>query len=384
MARIRKRASATKRRIRWPVAVALIVVVGLLLGGLGVWANQEYQYSRLAGIRDLEALGFDCSGKFVENAFYQSECESVFSAFLDYPQKQEPSFNPEAFESLFEPYPWIWHDISGRENQQQLHAGSRQVVFEQYDSPDWSDDDEEILETSSDFDIWSLLFATGPLPIENEGDGWIGPTGGKPRSIDDIHFGAGGPIDSEPGEEGEPYEPWLYAGPFAESVVCEDIVDLVPKQSVANVFTSAEQTSGQELRAVVEIWPDYYSDEAYASYCLQIKYRLGSEQTAWMKVTIPLDEFWQQLQERHGEVAEDIAETNNFASRRLGAAPGENTSEDDDEESEEPDDEERNRETLRRRKAPTTKNPMKMIKQTMRIIPTRKTLCQDTIRKPAS
>ena len=298
------------------VLIALLVTIGLVLGGLAVWANHTLN-SRIAGVRDLEALGFECDSEFVATTFYQSECSALYYGGYrvggDYEigpggGVSEPEVD---WERILEPYPWIWHDIGDTDDQYLLHAGSKQSVsFPIFDAfsttiKEGEGEYEGDIEDSYKLDgegwvDWSYQFATGPLQIENEGDGW-NLDGYLESQVFDDEGGFAGVLSSE-------QDAWLYAGPFSADVICENVVDHVPKRFVEDVTTSDELTEGQGLRAVIHVTADSYDDEDYVTHCFQLKYTLGTEETSWMKVVIPLDEFWQQLEERSQEAIGDYVD----------------------------------------------------------------------------
>ncbi len=300
----------SKKHTHLLVALALFVICSLILGAPSVWANQEYQYSRIAGTRDLEKLDLDCNSEFIDSTFYQSECSgwlNLNDSLGSFPDLDLPipggsqEWVDDYWEDVYEPHPWIWRDLADTENQHLLHGGSRQIIHgERWIGPTLYEEEIDYEEENygdDDWTYWTLQFATGPLRIESEGDGWdytsIENTGEEyDIEIREAGFGGG-------------YEPWFYAGPFSEDVVCENIVDYVPKRFVISVTTTDEQTSEQEERAVVEIIADVYEEE-YVTYCFEVRYTLGSEQTGWIKVIVPLEEFWQQIENRFDEIEDDI------------------------------------------------------------------------------
>ena len=332
-----------KKNYRLPIIVFCLVIAGLLLGALAVWANQEYRYSRIAGVRDLERLDFDCSGEFAEAVFYQAECSVDYNYSLtNYDNDNEdssiygkPDYGDDQWKILFEDYPWIWEDLGVADNQHLLHGGTRHIIYDESDSYS-GEEQEDIISSDGDSpdedsgeyeypqygagggpggsSYWSLQFATGPLEVIAEGDDWDYPYYNSPE------------------EEGQGYNSsWRYAGPFTSNVVCEDVVDYLPTRAVYNVSSSDEQTSGRDSRAVIEVDYAFYED-AYPIYCFQVHYTLdGDEQTGWVKAVVPLEELWRQVEERieeiySGEIDTDIsdAEANDLSNLAQGLGDEEN------------------------------------------------------------
>ena len=289
--RLRQRRTGSRK---WLVG-AVLAVGCLLLIIWAAWAGLAGSNDdRVAGVRDLELLHFDCQGSFTQDIYYEATCETSernpFYQRLTASESFEDDFGVEGidedepfapgeggFGSVAEPleYPWIWHDADSEE--MLIHAGSRQVV-QGYGM--------------------NYELATGPA---GEGVSWtdLEPTYSESDDIGDIlEAGVGGGL-------GGAGESWAYIGPLASTAVCDAAaIETLGLDDYAQqaAYVYEEEHANGNPRAVIAIYPSYYEEET-ATYCVRVAYEPDGEespaaaQTAWVKMTVPLEEFWEQLED---------------------------------------------------------------------------------------
>ncbi|MYB40412.1 hypothetical protein F4X86_04070 [Candidatus Saccharibacteria bacterium] len=282
---------------KWLIG-AVLAVAGSALIIWAAWAGLAGSNDdRIAGVKDLEVLSFDCQGSFTQDIYYEATCEiddhsSLYyrltddSSLADHFDDDEPyegGFGSGGgdFGSIFEPleYPWIWHDADSEETL--IHAGTRQII--------------QGSAFAGGYDAGGTVyeFATGPAgPDVIWSD--LEPAGSIPDIGKILEAGAEGGI-------GGAGESWAYIGPLPNTVTCDaaaiEALGLDDSAQPAAYIRREDHANGRP-RAVIAIYPAYYEDFEASTYCIRVAYASDAEetQTAWIKATVPFAEFWQQLE----------------------------------------------------------------------------------------